>query len=71
MKYHIIKLVFGALVLAGLCFASYRYMYNRDSVEIQSAQSTYQDYKFMQTQGPSMSKNSEIQSDVKYRATGA
>jgi len=36
MKNRILKLVLGALVLAGLGFAGYRYMQQQDNVEIQS-----------------------------------
>jgi len=35
MKNRILKLALGALVLAGLGFAGYRYMQQRDNVEIQ------------------------------------
>ena len=47
MKNQILKLALGALALAALGFAGYRFMQkrDRDTVEIQSPLSTYQNYK--------------------------
>jgi hypothetical protein len=37
MKHHILKLVLGLLTLGALGFAAYRFMQQRDNVEIQKS----------------------------------
>jgi len=59
MKNRILKLAFGALVLAGLAFAGYRYMQQQDNVEVQSASSLDESYVINHT---SPSQRVQIQS---------
>ncbi len=70
MKNHILKLALGALILAALGFVGYRFIQNRDNVEIQSAKSTYQD----RLEDPTIyaiAPAPVIESSIKYKATGA